>query len=168
MVTREVQRTASTQANGKRGHETNTCLRSFKRCLLSVLEFQCRLRRQRLHFVESPPLFVHNGNYLTNWWAQAQAQPDPGHLSPERDLAGQRFASATRHAESNSESREKEQKRASAISSRTRKSELTPPHKWNLATSLPRRRRRRDHHAVARFARRGNLLLLLASDRRSP
>jgi hypothetical protein len=46
MVTRGVQRTVAAQANGKRGHKTNTCLRSSKRCLLSVLEFDCRLRLQ--------------------------------------------------------------------------------------------------------------------------
>jgi hypothetical protein len=44
--TRRVRQTASAHANGKRGQETNTCLRSAKCCLVSVLEFVCRLRLQ--------------------------------------------------------------------------------------------------------------------------
>ena len=46
MVTRGVQGTPSAQANGKRGQQSNTCLRSYKRCHLSNLAIGCRLRLQ--------------------------------------------------------------------------------------------------------------------------
>jgi hypothetical protein len=45
-VWRGVRQTAYAHTNGKRGQETNTCLRSPKCCLVSVLEFGCRLRLQ--------------------------------------------------------------------------------------------------------------------------